>query len=75
MVTQFVVDIPNDKQSFFEEMFTNFHFHYQINKIPNVIEFTDEMKNMLDERYAQRDTTTFIPAEQSMNKIKAKYGF
>jgi len=34
---------------------------------------TQEMKNILDERLAE-DKSTYKPAKESLNKIRAKYG-
>lgn len=66
----FSVKIPDDKTSFFREFLELIGGSFDKQEF----ELTAEMKQVLDERL-KTDKSEYLPARESIDKIKSKYGF
>lgn len=67
---EITLKIPDSNFPFFMELINKLGF-----EVTQKQDFalTQEMKNVLDERLAE-DKSTYKPAKESLNKIRAKYG-
>lgn len=65
----FSVKIPDDKTSFFLEFLELIGGSFDKQEF----ELTTEMKQVLDERL-KTDKSKYLPARESIDKIKSKYG-
>jgi len=70
-MTTFNVTIPEDKTSFFLEFLELIGGRYEKNL--RDMELTDDIKKMLDERL-NTDRKEYLPARESLNQLKSKYG-
>ncbi len=71
-MTTYNVSIPDNKNSFFLEFLELIGAQYKKEK-EDSFEFSEQQKKILDERL-KADKKDFIPARESINKLREKYG-
>ena len=71
-MTTYNVSIPDNKNSFFLEFLELIGAQYKKEK-EDSFELSEQQKKILDERL-KADKKDFIPARESLSKLREKYG-
>lgn len=67
-MTQITLNIPDSELSFFMKLIEKFNYETVVNEFS----FTDEMKNLLDERRATSKVDDFIPWNEAKTQLRFK---